>query len=231
MKMKPEYQDESVNPIDEAKNLVEKGQGYICDFQSIVVENPWKAWCLHHGDFHPVLPATADEDHFFLPNLLAGSEYAVSRIHRANHRAFLERYEELQNVHRIHGNHETYGVAVGLDVKNGKLWKDLASLLDNPLLSEKALFNVELQERQDAWEEWAEYEYRRGLEKKYKVETCPVDTDTLREIFENAARWQNEQWVEGICGGWSYIDVDKVVEGTSRHNLIENGAIPLNAEE
>jgi hypothetical protein len=225
LKMKTEHDEDFVDPIEEAIILERQGQGYLCEYRSCPEEDDKGKVGIEYKRFHPINPDDATEYDYFLPHGLAGSEYAVSWVNYGNLMAFLRRYMHLKGIFGIRGDYERYGIAVGLDVQHLEIWRDLASLIENPVLDEAELLKVEQREQRKSWNEWAAYDYRKALELKYHCELGAIDKETLWKIFNTMAERRNESWVEGICGGWAYINVDRVLEGTPYAILAKNGAI------
>ena len=90
--------DHSIKAVKSAQRLAGLQQGQICEFFSYRGTNPEEFTTLDYGDFHPVWSTDPEPEHYFLPDLLAGSDYSGCSVHRSNHRVFSEQFGDLEGV-------------------------------------------------------------------------------------------------------------------------------------
>ena len=83
----------------------------------------------------------------------------------------------------------------------------LCRIDDYPILNESRLSDMEVEESATAWNDWAERDFRKAFEKRFKVD-CTADDKAILKLFNDTADRTSENWRED--GGSMYIDVDKV---------------------
>lgn len=85
----------------------------------------------------------------------------------------------------------------------------LCRMEDYPILDESRLSEMEVEESAQAWIDWAERDFRKALEARFKVDiaSCAADSDILK-LFNDTLDTTSESWRED--GGSMFIDVDKV---------------------
>ena len=172
---------------------------------------------LSHGNLHPIKgepPAGLSGCLYLVPEYLLGSDYSGSTVEIANLRAFMAEYGDAPGVHEIYGGHGTRGAAIRLDALTDEMAERLAAMSDYPLLDEEELSRVEMELADEAWESWAEWESRRGLEKAWGVD---IDGRIPRDWFERLAERTNTYWEAD--GPDMHIRVERVIEAATLDDL------------
>jgi len=222
--MSEEHSQNAVNPIEAAKRFQSQNQGQICRFSSYRIENPEEFTSHDYSDFSPIKHLEVTAEDYFLPDLLGGSDYSGCSVHRSNHRAFLQEFGDVAGVHEVYGERGTFAVAVRLDVDNPELWETLEALTEYPAVDDEDVSLLEFEEQQEAWENWAAWDYRKELEKRFECDMDPIDAETLSEIFRAVCAEKNEYWIDENGSGGPWIDVAKIAELTAWEILANYGA-------
>lgn len=154
------------------------------------------------------------ELYFYVP-YSTGSDYSGSTVTRANYLYIEEEYGE-DWVHIVYGGYDTYAIAVGL---TGLLQSDrfdefceiLEGLEDYPLIDDEALYQLEMEAADEAWECWVEDAFKSSLEEKFEDYEFEWPDD-LRTFFEEKREESNTYWECEGYGPDMYINVNKVIE-------------------
>jgi hypothetical protein len=230
--MSEEQTGNRVNPIESALRLQSIQQGQICRFSSSRIDNPSEYRIHSYGDFSPLVNFEPTAEDYFLPDLLGGSDYSGCSVHRSNYRVFLRLFAETVGVHDLYGGHGTFAVAIRLDVENPELWEKLDGLAEYPAIDDGDVSLLEIEEQKEAWDSWAESDYRNAVEEWHGCRTFQIDSERLSEVFHKVAESNGEYWADQDSGGGPWIDISKIVELTEWETLREHGAqLPEDFEE
>ena len=105
--------------------------------------------------------------------------------------------------------------------------EEIEESLENYPILDEGLHNEKVMEAEgEAWENWAEHDFRSAVEGAYGVDLDNVSPISLTPVFLDAAETANEYWIEE--GSGVYIDIDRVVEngGIDVEELVKMGAVP-----
>ena len=142
-------------------------------------------------------------DLLFYMTTISGSDYGGSLVDKANYNEFIEMYGEEPGVYRLYGGFDSFGIALRLcDLANTDIWETLKSLEDYPLINDEALSNLESEQETEAWNNWADSEFKSELaarefewgDKIYKVELYDISSEDLLALFLKCKERSNEEW-------------------------------------
>lgn len=162
-------------------------------------------------------------DLLMVVQLACGSDYSGSTVQLSNYRALVDGWGKY--AHDIWGDYSSYGVAFDLDWVLGsseeseELLAALANLTDYPVLDDDLLYRLEADNVDEAWSDWACYDFTRALEATYEVSLDVQDDGAFRLLFETARDCANEYWVCEGSGTSMWIDVKRVAKVVTRTNL------------
>jgi hypothetical protein len=173
---------------------------------------------LWYEDFYLAKPSDQGEL-YLMPELLSGSDYSGGSHTASNYRAFLKAYGDLPGIHAISGGHGTYAIAVALSTyrDNDEVRETLHALEDYPVMDDEDLSYLEQEWADETWENLACDEYLAALSKRFDVELLDVDTQEVREVFEEIASGINEYWESENAS--CRIDVDRVADATRYEDI------------
>ncbi len=158
-------------------------------------------------------PETIDEEIYFYVPHSTGSDYSGCTVTYANHKYFIDTYEDCDWVHPVYGGYNTYAVAIGVKgLLDSEIFEEIIEILEGlegyPLIDEDLLTEVEADLIEEAWDGWAKDDFVRALEKKFFFVDFDFPDD-LREFFEE------KKEVEWECEGYGpsmWIDVEDIVK-------------------
>lgn len=163
--------------------------------------------------------------------------YSPSAVYRSNARVFRDEFS--RELEKADGD----GPDVALDVRyvTDEMLDTLEGLESYPLISEDDHSELELEDQQEAWENWAASDWR-GLVcaaiDEYLPEGFPFDGDDLisrlgsREgeklwaLFDQCADNANQYWEEQGDGG-QWINVERVAGALTLEDLRDLTGLPL----
>jgi hypothetical protein len=179
---------------------------------------------LHYGSWE-----RAKDGRYLVPGLLSGSDYSGSIVTMSNRKAFMEQFSEGEDVWwtSAPGGHGTYSIVIDTqgvpEDATSEVEDFLNALQDYPVADENLMSEMENEAQEEAWENWVEGDFKRGLESKFEVEFDEVDPAKLRDLFEKASDKANEYW-ENEEGGNMWIRVEKIVAKVTEDDLVALGA-------
>jgi hypothetical protein len=180
---------------------------------------------LDYGDLDPAQQISLDC--FYVPSLLAGSDYSGGSVTVANKKYFLEIYgdhnEKENGVWEVFGGHGTYAIAIRLRALTDEMIDEFNALDDYPCFNDEIVSEVEMEAENEAWDSWAKHDFRRELAKQFpqrEDEIYDFSDEQLFEIFHNAMERTNTYW-ENETGNSAYVDFDRILKGISEQNLTE----------
>ena len=180
-----------------------------------------------YGDLRSVTRETEPSyQHFIMPDYMAGSDYSGSSAERSNYNVFLERFRELRGVKPVYGGHGTYAVAIQLNTFSEDLVEVLNDLRNYPLIDEEAQSSLEIENQNEAWNDYYRSDFVNLLQKTFDLEdiweeNAPEDS-VLDEFFDEMREKSNTYWEEETGGGAS-IDLDRIVKDITLEDLAKLG--------
>ena len=163
--------------------------------------------------------------------------YSPSAVYRSNARVFRDEFS--RELEKADGD----GPDVALDVRylTAEMLETLEGLESYPLISDDDHSQLELQDQQEAWENWAASDWRRlvcAAVDQYLPEDSPFDgddllsrlggreDDKLRTLFDQCCDSAGRYWEDdGDAGQW--IHLDRVAGALTLEDLRELTGLPL----
>jgi hypothetical protein len=150
--------------------------------------------------------------------------YEASSIHRSNNRTFKDMFtKELEKA-----DGDAYGLALDIRFITEEMLETIESLENYFLISEDDHSYLEMDDQQQAWEDWAERDFRQALEKRFsivledddKAEQIveSIDDRSLASLFYALSDASNTYWQEEDCHGW-WIDCERIVDALSEEEI------------
>jgi hypothetical protein len=145
-----------------------------------------------------------------------GSDYSGGPVQKANYRALLELGEEYEKESGITcyqtmtSGHGGYHIFFNVYTTPDEIVETLAALDDYPAVSDEAVSEVEAEEVEEAWDNWAAHEFKQGLEKAFGGDADEVSPEDLRTCFDEAMEAGNTYW-EPQGGEGMYVDMKRVL--------------------
>lgn len=160
-------------------------------------------------------------EHFYPVRYASFSDYSGCLVERANARALHDDDDLGEWIETVYGGHgtELHGFRhSNLMTMSGEsfeaLYEVLGALSDYPLLCEETHSEMELEAQNEAWESWAEWDYRKELESIFGDELIKdIPGDELYSMFRDAADAANEYWIDEVGGG-AEINLERVAGAT-----------------
>jgi hypothetical protein len=154
---------------------------------------------------------TPNDEHYFMPAILSGSDYSGSLVEKSNFEVFTEEFDKHEDVLITYCGYGTYAVALRLGLTDQEIISTLERLIDYPLLDEMKLSEMELVAQEEAWESWVRRDFIVALEQKFDCELDDYDEDLLFQFFTKQADAANEYWVNEQSDEM-WINLDRIVE-------------------
>ena len=86
----------------------------------------------------------------------------------------------------------------------------LAALDDYPSIDDESLSELEQEQSEEAWNNWAESDFRRGLAQKFGGDADEVSDEDLYACFNEAMEASNSYW-EDQQGSGMWVDIKRVL--------------------
>jgi hypothetical protein len=122
----------------------------------------------------------------FCPDYFSSGDYGGSLIELSNLQTFLEDYSNVPGVYELYGSYGSAGLALDVRHITEEILEDLGALQSYPIRSEDHLCHLELEKEEEAWECWAERDFRTALIKE------------ALELFSSASEAQLESLEEAL---------------------------------
>jgi hypothetical protein len=157
-----------------------------------------------------------------------GGDYGGGTHNLSNARVLIDQFFSPE-LREITGGWGSLGVAVDPRYLSEDLLNSLQGLEDYPVLDEEDLSHYELELQGEAWENWAEQEFRQALESRLseissedEAETAAeqISSETLYELFHQALEIGNLYWSHE-CATSAWIDCEDVASEISDESLRE----------
>jgi len=160
---------------------------------------------------------------YLLPSLMMGSDYSGCAVEKSNQRVFLEEFKkedaegsDANGVLSLYGGHNTYGVAIRLDVlkENEEMQECLNALGDYPVIDDEDLSNLEMELQDESWEGYVKSDFENEIEDGLgidDVEEIGLNDEKIYNLFNYLCEAANEYWIiEEGCN--AYIDLKSIME-------------------
>lgn len=161
---------------------------------------------------------------WFAPSSARGSDYSGGVIAETNFEGLEKTAQEAAEetgdttfYQTFHGGHGTYAIAFHVETTPDEIVAMLASLEEYGVLDDQALNEKEMEQQEEAWNDWAEYDYRMALDSAFDGESESVDGDTLKEHFNYWSDKASEYWIDQQGAG-QWINVKRIAEAAHAGN-------------
>lgn len=174
-----------------------------------------------YGDLRPV-EGPIDPGNLFVPASLSGSRLQQDAVNIGNNRVFLKRYGDVAGVYPLRGDHGSFGVAIRISSISGQMLDDLKGLADYPSMDDAEASKAEHELIDDAWNDWAHFDFIRALENHLPDQEEKIDgldDDQSRELFDRVRRRKNVEWSPDSTG--MFIDVVAVAGEVTPEDLTD----------
>jgi predicted transcriptional regulator len=121
----------------------------------------------------------------FCPDYFSSGDYGGSLVELSNLQTFLEDYSNAPGVYELYGSHGSAGLALDVRHITEEILEDLAALQSYPVRSEDHLCHLELEKEEEAWQCWAERDFRTALIRE-ALELFSSASDAQLESLEEA---------------------------------------------
>ena len=157
-----------------------------------------------------------------------GGDYGGCTHNVSNARVLIDEFSSPE-LREIAGGYGSLGVAVDPRYLSEDLLENLQSLENYPVLDEDDLSHYEMELQCEAWESWAEEEFRRALEIRLSEISSEeeaertaegLSSETLYEIFHQALEAGNLYWAHE-CATSAWIDCEEVASEVPDESLRE----------
>lgn len=168
----------------------------------------------------------------WISSLCQGGDYGGGTHNISNARVLIDQFSSPE-LREIGGGYGSLGVAVDPRYLSEDLLENLQSLENYPVLSEDDLSHYEMELQSEAWESWAEREFRDALENRLSEISSEdeaektaeeISSETLYELFYQALETGNLYW-SYECATSAWIDCEEVASEVSDENL--RGLLPV----
>jgi hypothetical protein len=122
----------------------------------------------------------------FCPDYFSSGDYGGSLAELSNLQTFLEDYRNAPGIYELYGSYGSAGLALDVRHITEEILEDLGALQSYPVRSEDHLSHLELEKEEEAWECWAERDFRSAL-----IKEAP-------ELFSSASDAQLESLEEAL---------------------------------
>jgi hypothetical protein len=141
------------------------------------------------------------------------SDYSGGSVERSNVKWLLEMCEKEklgdEDYLHIYGEYGTQTILLRGSIESEDIIEAVEGLESYPIIDEDLMSEIENAAQDEAWESWAETDFRREIEKRAG---CAIAEDfDLYDFFRKAMEGANEYWCEETGGG-QYIDLKKIVD-------------------
>lgn len=165
----------------------------------------------------------ADSNGWFQVEYATYSDYSGSSAERSNYRVLSQMLEEAHPADaqpvvwaRTYGGHGTKGLIVNYGDLDEEVRETIDGLEDYPLASEEDNSELEMEEQNEAWDNWGKSDF---IEQVAKL--TGKDRSALEDAISSEQWWQclhlameasNTYWEDQGMGGGPYVDMKKMAE-------------------
>jgi len=172
---------------------------------------------------------TETGDLYFYVPYATGSDYSGSTVEASNAKCIKDEFGENDWVHPVYGGYNTYAVAIGLtglltcddDDTFNELCEVIEGLEDYPVIDEEALWELESENSDEAWNTWCRDDFVRALESEFEVKFEWPDDSEFRVFFEDQREKADVYWYCEGSGSGMYVDLDAVAKETSFDDIVK----------
>jgi predicted transcriptional regulator len=167
----------------------------------------------------------------FCPDYFSSGDYGGSLVELSNLQTFLEDYKEAPGIYELYGSYGSAGLALDVRHITAEILEDLGALQSYPVRSEDHLYHLELEKEEEAWECWAERDFRSALieEALALFSSAPeAQLESLEEALEEA---ESGSLAELLRSLQERSNLHWETETTSRWCDAERAAQSLQAED
>ena len=163
-----------------------------------------------------------------------GGGYGGGTHNISNARVLIDEFSSPE-LREITGGYGSLGVAVDPRYLSEELLESLQSLENYPVLNEDDLSHYEMELQNEAWESWAEEEFRRALEERFSEISSEeeaertaeeLSSETLCELFHQTLEIGNLYW-DHACATSAWIDCEEVAKSVPEEIL--RGLLPADS--
>lgn len=156
-----------------------------------------------------------------------GGDYGGGTHNVSNARVLIDEFSSPE-LREIGGGYGSLGVAIDPRYLSEDLLENLNSLESYPVLNEDEHSDYEMELESQAWESWAEREFRNALEERLAEISSDDDaekaaeeisSEVLFELFQMALMTGNLYWSHD-CATSAWIDCEKVAAEVPEESLI-----------
>jgi hypothetical protein len=125
----------------------------------------------------------------FCPDYFSSGDYGGSLAELSNLQTFLEDYNNAPGVYELYGSYGSAGLALDVRHITEEILEDLGALQSYPVRSEDHLCHLELEKEEEAWQCWAERDFRSALIKEALglfSSASEAQLESLEEALEEA---------------------------------------------
>lgn len=176
---------------------------------------------------------------WFQVEYATGSDYNGGSVHESNYQVLSELLEEHHPEDsepvvwaRTSGGHGTYGVVVRYGDLEDEVREAIDALEDYPLMDEEHHSHLEMEQQDEAWDDWARKDFIKAVAKNNNKEWTAlkeaISIEDWHLVFHAAAESANIYW-EDRNGEGQWIDVDHVAK--ELETFINRGAFPKHSSD
>lgn len=175
-----------------------------------------------------------EEPGWYQVEYATGSDYSGGSVHESNYQVLGEMLEEHHPEDaepvvwaRTSGGHGTYGIVVRYGDLEDEVREAIDALEDYPLMDEEHHSQLEMEQQNEAWDDWARKDFIKAVAKLEGKDRSALEdaitSDQWYGVFNAMMTSANANW-EDQQGAGQYIDVDKLAEELTP--FIESGEFP-----
>lgn len=159
-------------------------------------------------------------DLYLMHDYTSMSDYGGSLVEKANADILIEEYGFITVI----GGYSSFACMIQvqsiLDMpedERDNLLDTLEGLSDYPLIDDQTLSDLESENTDEAWNDWAKEDFLKALCKKFRIDYVDIEEYefmNIYDLFNDSMNKANEYWINE-SGYDMWIDVEKVVDVVS----------------
>jgi hypothetical protein len=152
---------------------------------------------------------------FYVPELLSGSDFSEATVEVANYKGFMKEYEDQPGVYPVVGSHNSFAVAIRLNVMNDTMLQVFEALQEAAPDDEAAEASNTPEAQAFAWKAWVAGTFELFLIEKFPDFAATIEEFSdahLKAMFEAIRKRTGVEWRGDTVEG-ATIDVPQIVEG------------------
>lgn len=172
-----------------------------------------------YGDWEQFRPqANPKPLDLFIPEHFAYSDYIGSLVEKSNLEVFLEQFENVEGVYETRGGYGTRGLAIRIDSISQDMIDIFNALENYPQIDDDHYLQLELQQEDEAWNDWLKMEFCRAIENKYDLEDLEDHCESVYGLYRELCDRSNIYGYSESTVSW-YIDLDSIVKACKESDL------------